>query len=392
MDEKTRLDIFGFDVADNVLYFSGRQINAIFSMDLNSGAIKYRTVPEKYHLYDRSLFQDAKISGQKIWFVPYVADSILIYDMIQNTCKYIDIPNMNGHGRSTVKFGGLYDDGGWFVLIPAEYPAILKINKETYDMVVIRWEEELLKKYPDFLKINKSLSIARSYEVHEEKLYLLVENVVIKYDMRTDEISFVQMNGDARLYTGIAKYENVFILVERIYSKLVVWNEAYGQVRTTDINLGYRGISAGDDGCPLELFQVNEGIVVVQANANFLLLVNKSDIIRKIYFDIERKQEKDVFFTRVKQIGNRLIFPLDGKNAVLLVNTDDWTQQYVKMDLLHFDFEPVMIELEKELYMLENDFPCTIYNFIETVCRGEKTGIAKAEECNIGESIFSNTK
>lgn len=388
MENRRVIDIFGFDVKDSTLYFSAKHVNGIFCMDVPTGKIEYVTMPEK-NFYNGLLYQDAKIDKNKIWFSPYGADNILIYNLVLDSCEYIDVPKLEGHGRQAVKFYALYDYDEWFILLPVEYPAILKIKKATYEIRIVPWEEKLLKKYPDFLDVNKGLSIARDFEVVDENMYLLAENVVIKYDMKTDELSFIQISHEARLYSGIVKYRDGFALVDRINSEFVVWNGEGSKIEKSSIDLGYRGIGEGDDGCPLGLFRVSKGIVIVQANADFLLIVDESGATRKINLNIKKNKAEDFFFTRVKQKGSKLIFPLDGQNIVLMVDTDDWSQQCIEMNLIDADFSWLMEKKGKEgKYILENTVYYDMVDFINYIKKNEKYEDIKAKEHNIGTCIF----
>ena len=374
MEAGAEIDIFGFDIGGDKLFFCAYEVNGIFQIDMQTGKVKYLTMSEKYDADSGYLYQDAKIDGEKIWFSPYGADNILVYNSTLNVCEYIDVPQIRGNGRDIAKFYGIYDCGKWFVLLPVEYPAILKVDKETYKIAVVHWEDKFVKEYPNFIYINGCLSIAWDFEIVNEKIFLLAGNTIIKYNVNTDDILFYQIDKQKRMYTGIVSYENKFFLIDRLHSELMMWDEENNHVEKIDIDLGYSGKEAGDDGCPLGLFSVKEGIVIVQAKADYLLLVNKVGMIRKIDLHIKRSRMRTLFFSRVKQCGSELVLPLDGQNKVLLINTNDWTQKCIEMNLENLNFENIRVKIETEDCIMENRVYYGLVNFIDNVkrCREEK--------------------
>lgn len=389
MEEKN-IEIYGFDINKDILYFNARDINGIFSMDINTGIIMYEAISEKYQLYNGYLYKDAKINNGKIWFAPYVADDILIYDLESKACKYIEIPKLKGYGRNNVKFCGIYDYGHWFIMIPAEYPAILKVNKETYEIIVVRWEEALLKSYSNSILINKYFGISSwSYEVFDNTLYLFSGNISIKYKMNTDKLNFCQISKEIKYYSGIARYGDVFVLADRYNDELEIWNEEENRILDC-YDLGHQGTSVGDDSGAIWLFRAKEGIIIAQAKDDFLRVLNNSGIMLKVKLNISRKNKEGVFYSDVKQKENEIIIPLCQQNGILRVNTDNWFQKYTEMSFNGLiQFKKVV---DRNNYIVED---AVFYGLNDLIKRVNQCDISRNDTDkgqNIGRKIYHNVR
>ncbi len=385
---KRILNIYGFDAGGNSLYFNNQLINAIFHMDIITGEVECIKIPDKYCLVQGSLHKDLHIDNDKIWFAPYAANDILIYDLKLNACEYVDIPRLEGHGRKFVKFCGIQDYGNWFILVPAEYPAILKINKITYEIIVTKWEEELLKRYPDFIKTNQYVGISSwNYEVYNNILYLFAANVSIQYNMESDELNFCEVSHKTKSYAGIARYRDKFAVADRADSELVIWDEAENKILKT-YDLGFKGHKAGDDGGPLWVFKISGGIVVVQGKDNFLRFFDDAGEVRKINLDIENRGAGGYFVERIKQIKNDMIIPLEGQNAVLIVNTTDWSIK--KIDMKFHGLELLTAKAKGENYIVENNLFYELNDLFDRLKKNENVESETMCAGNIGFQIYQS--
>lgn len=389
MERGKCIDIFGMEMDGNTLYFSARYANGIFKMDMRTGIIEYIMMADRNAITDQDLYQDAMIDDKKLWFTPYSANNIMIYDLVQCTCEYIDIPKASGVGREHVKFCGTYTYMDWMILIPAEYPAILKVNKKTHEVTSVLWQEPLIRAYPHLLKTNRYLAIAWDFEVVGEWMYLLVQNIVIRYNMNTDEFSFNQVSRDSRMYTGIARYQNGFFLVDRMYSECLIWDEKNNTTEKIEIDLGYRGMENKEDGCPIGIIPVNKEIAIVQANADYILVVNEERKVQSISLEIGQNAQKKTALGRVKHSKEMLLIALDKRNQVLIVDMQDWSQRCITMDLEQLDFTPIRAKLEDKPYFIENEVYYQLTDFINHLENCPKKKGVYSETQQVGERIFA---
>ena len=392
--ENALIDIMGFDITEEYMYFSAQMANGIFRMNMSTGGIEHLIMSEKDKPTDGFLYSDVKLDGKKVWCIPYASKEIMIFDIDTKTCEFISIPKLSGNGRDNVKFNSLYEYEEWFILIPSEYPAIIKVNKKTYEVNFIKWEEKLLQKYPDFYEVNNFLAICADFEVVNDSMYLLAENVVIKYDMKSDNFTFIRINKEAKLYCGITRYYDEFILLDRADSELVIWNEESNCIRKLDVNLGYRGLNAQDDGCPLGIFSVNEQIVVVQAKADYLVLLDEKWRVRKIQLNVSGNSRLDLKFERYKFGESKLILPICEKNQIMIVDTRDWSQKLLDFDTRTLEFSSVREKMEEEYIELhENPVYYQLEHFIDHIeLKNLNKVYSKKTQSNIGKQIYENCK
>ena len=386
--DKGILNMYGFDMEGNSLYFINQLINAIFHMDIITGKVECMKVLEKYQLFDAFLYRDLYIDGDKIWFVPYAADDILIYHLKSDTCEYINIPKLEGHGRKSVKFCGIYDYGQWFILVPAEYPAILKINKKTYEMIITKWEKELHEKYPDFTKNNQYVGISSwDYEVFNDTLYLFASSISIQYHMESDVLYFCEVCHEKKLYSGVARYGDKFAVADRVDSELEIWDEAENKILRT-YGLGYKGCNAEDDGGPLWVYKISSGIVVAQGKDNFLSFFNNVGEVQKIGLGIEKKGIDGYFVNQIKQKNSDMIIPLEGQNAVLIINTKDWSIK--KIDMKPFELERLKEKVVNEDYVVENSLFYKLNNLFDGLKKADRIENKTMWADNIGSKIYQS--
>lgn len=346
------MDIKGFTVVGEDVYFCTYRANGVFKLNIPTNKVEYITMTEKIVPTATNLYADMKLIGTKLWFAPcFSADDILIYDIFSKKYQYISFP-MTEHDKQNDRFGGLYEYKDWIVFTPLWYPAIIKVHKKSYEMKLVSWEEPLLKRFPDFAEVNQEVFIYYDFEVVGAVLYLLANNVVIKYNMETDEISFVKICGEARNYRGIACFNDAFLLVDGLCSEVVCWNEKDGNVYKIDVDLGFSGEMLQDPGYPLGICRADKQIVVMQQCADYLLLINSEWEVCKVPLKLGEYKRTDVKFQQYKLIGNKLYMPLFGKNAILIVDTSDWSQEIVEFDLSQLDLSEAHKRIEKEIQVI----------------------------------------
>lgn len=385
------LDIYGFDIEGSSLYFNCQYINAIFHMDIETGKTDCIKVPERYSMNIGSLHYALRIVEDKIWFAPYGADEIMVYDLKSGACEYIGIPRLEGHGRKHVKFCDIYEYGGWLILVPAEYPAILKIDKASYKITVVKWEEELIERYPHFKEDGRYIGISSwNYEVLGNMLHLFASNVSIRYNMDSDELDFCEISNERKSYAGVAGYGDKFALADRYDCELAIWDAAENKILKT-IDLEYKGLNAEDDGGPLWVYKVKGGIAIAQGRDDFLRFFDYEGESRKIDLYIGRKDKYGCFINRVRQKGSRLAIPLEGQNAVLIVDTQEWEAKRVRMEICGLDM--LKTRVEKEEYIVESNSPFRgLSDLIGRLKKSEGSKNTIAGGGGIGNKIYQSLR
>lgn len=342
-------DIKGFNVINDDIYFGAYRANCIFKLNIPMRKLEYLATTDRIKPIDGNLYADVGIDRTKLWFAPcWNTDDILVYDIVDKAQKYISVP-MTEDDKKYDRFSAVYEYNEWFVFVPRFYPAILKVNKKNYEIKLILWKKPLLDCFSDFLQMNQMAYISPDFEVVDETMYLLAENVVIKYNMETDEVSFHKICDEERLYTGIVCHNEEFILVDRFYSELIRWNEKDGSVNKIEADFGFLGEKLQDPGYPFGLCKVNNQIIVMQQCADYLLLISSEWEVCKVPLEIGEYKRTDTKFQQYKLVDGKLYMPLFGKNAILIVNTSDWSQEIVEFDLSQLDLSEAYKRIEQEV-------------------------------------------
>lgn len=363
------MDVKGFTIAGEDVYFCTYRANGVFKFNISTGKVDYVTMTDTVKPIDCNLYADIKLVGTKLWFVPcYTVNDIFVYDIVSGEKEYISVP-MTESDKQSDRFGAVYEYKEWLIFTPLCYPAIVKINKENHEMKLISWKEPLLKAVPDFLEVNKIAVVYYDFEVLDNTMYLLAENVVIKYNMETDEVSFVKICDEPRVYCGIVYYNNAFILVDRLYSEVVRWNETDGSIQKIETDLGFLGEELQDPGYPFGACKIENQVVLMQQFADYLLLINSDWKINRIPLNIGEYKRTDVKFQQYKLIEGKLYMPLFNKNAILIVDTSDWSQKVVEFGLEQIEFEEVYKRIEQEMPIINEGI---LYYQLEKFLQGIK--------------------
>lgn len=383
------MDMKGFKVVKNDIYFCTYRANGIFKLNIPTRKVEYVTLTDTVKPTDKNLYVDIGVDGTKLWFIPCVSvDDILVYDIVDKEKKYVSIPMKEGDEKKS-RFGAVYDYKEWFVFVPMLYPAILKINKETFEMQCVPWKERLLEMFPEFLQVNQMALVFSDFEVVDETMYLLAENVVIKYNMETDEISFHRICDEARMYTGIAHYNEEFILVDRFYSELIRWNDKDGSVNKIEADLGFLGEKWQDSGYSFGLCKVDNQIVVIQERADYLLLINSEWEVYRLPLEIGVYKRTDTKFQQYKLADGKLYMPLFGKNAILIVDTSDWSQEIVEFDLSQLDLLEAYKRIEQEVPAInEGILYYQLEDFLQGVIERDFSREKLELQDNVGTKIY----
>lgn len=149
------------------LWGTAREFNGLFRIDPDTYEIKYmgRFPNEKAEEY--RLFIDIAEYGGRLYFCPYNAENIAVYD--KKTLQFHNISLRKDMKETDKKFGTILSHGKYMYLRGSKIHAIAQINTETDEVVYIEnWREELGKR-----QIGNSESLIRSGCICGNDLYCL---------------------------------------------------------------------------------------------------------------------------------------------------------------------------------------------------------------------------
>ena len=206
----------------NKLIFIAKDINIIFSLDINTGEIQLLdSIPEE------NIFADhvgAKIVHWKneLIFAPMKAEKIWIYDLEKKKWRGIRRKQIeDGIYFSEMFQAVLYGDK--LIIIGSNYPAIISLNLQTDELLYLEEPYARLREKKQELRDSY---FRCDYVRKDTYLYLAscLENLVLKFNMETYEYEWLEVGAATNRYSGITWDGENFWLAPRKNGTIVKWN------------------------------------------------------------------------------------------------------------------------------------------------------------------------
>lgn len=207
---------------DNQLIFIARDINIVYSLDLDTGEIiLIDSIPEEDVLAKRL---GAKIVYWKdeLIFAPMKAKKIWIYNLKTRVWHYLERKNLENNQTDMEMFEAVLYENRLFI-IGSNYPAIICLNLQTESITYIEKPYERLKEKKEKLA---DCYFRCGYVQKENYLYLAssLENLVLEFNMDTYDYKWVKVGDDKNRYSGIACDGKNFWLAPRLNTAIVKWD------------------------------------------------------------------------------------------------------------------------------------------------------------------------
>lgn len=179
------LVIYGMINKDEVVFFYNFTYGCIVEINTKTSKIRIRWVNESECFPYMDMYGGAKIDSGRIVFAPRCADSILLYNLNDETADYIPYkatPLLEG-GRAN-QFVDVHVYKNYYYFFPGRNDEIVKVNRDSQEVSYIDgWAEELGEMpNPNSVKFN---SVTRIDE-HICMLPCFQKGVVMEFDMETD--------------------------------------------------------------------------------------------------------------------------------------------------------------------------------------------------------------
>lgn len=340
---KMKLVIYGIVKNRNILYLVPGYLNGIISVDLSTGETCFIRMFEKGNMVGQELYKDILVSDGLVWCSPYRENDIAVYDLTKQKFTYLLLPVMNERGRNLFRCGGMFEAGEDVIILPLEYPGIIRVNKKNLEIRTVSWKEELyLECRENFAE--KMFALARDYEIDGGEIYLLDNNYILKYNRIDNSIRFVNVCRENKTFAGIVGFGDKFILLDRSRAELFEWTRGENSLKKINIVLGYGGTETENeegDACPVGLVRTKDKIIILLAASPYLYLMDKEYRLEKIALameDIEQYESK-WHYTCYEFDGRNLYIPVCYENKILIIDTETWEQKSVTIYLSEADAE-----------------------------------------------------
>jgi hypothetical protein len=206
---------------DKYIYFVPSNLNVLIKYNTKNGITEQiHSIPnvnqEKFALYS-----DVKNYKNKLFFTPMHGTKIIVYDMDKDEFEPIAIPYSSHWNCEWGNFSKSYICGHNLYMIGYRYPAIIKLNMDTYKC------EQVLDLYPLFGQNKKNICIALDSILNGEDIYVVLQDMdkMVKYNIKTQEsITYNIPNDSSEHYKTVVFDGKYFWLTQNGY-ELAKWNE-----------------------------------------------------------------------------------------------------------------------------------------------------------------------
>lgn len=210
-------------LVDNTLIFIAKNINIVFSFDINTGEIRVLdSIPEE-NIFAERLGAKIVYWKNELIFAPMEAEKIWIYDLEKHEWRGIFRKHM-GYGSHVSEMFQAVLNGDKLIIIGSNYPAIISLNLQTEEVDYIE------QPYARLREKQKQLGdcyFRCDYVRKNEYLYLAscLENLVLKFNMETYQYEWIEVGNATNRYVGITWDGENFWLAPRTNGTIVKWNE-----------------------------------------------------------------------------------------------------------------------------------------------------------------------
>lgn len=387
-----RNDVFFFSgmgmiEAGDKIWFASREINGLFQIDRKEGQLIYLgDFPEEESDY-KDLYGKCIIVGEKIYFAPYNANHMAIYDMKKKSFNKISIKK-RGRGFLAIIF---YKEN--IILLPSnKLNNIIKISVSTNQIEYIElWKNEL-----DINELNGM--VFWDYCIKENVIYAPIisgKGKILKYEIENNKISYINTEVEQN-FKCICCNEDFFYLTNDVGNILTILDKNFKTVSILNIT-EYTDVKIGN------LIYKN-GYVFIFTNNLFESEV--PDMI--VVFEVRTKTIKVINFTFPQNVRNNishmrrlfmiseqgnLINAFNGGNGVLYtIDSLDLSiiEKQISINGIEEIYKEKSLGTNGNIQFWEKSIDCNhLEIFIDIV---KNVDIDKNEFLDYGKEIWGNNK
>jgi len=386
MDKEDMVLVEDFVVIDHNIIASGYNINGIFKIDYKRKKQELIYIFKNLSKQGRRYGSSIKYNN-KIFFCPLSETYILVYDICRKSAEYIKIPSIGCMTTQRMKNEKFFPYAVWnniLFLFPWRYPAVIKLNMDTYEIKAdINWKQNF-----DIYVTDKLLTYFRRDVVVLDKIaYLITWNnpIIIKFDMKTENFTFIILKECVDGLSTICLVENQIIMSDR-----------KGRIYKTDNNLtNIKEILTDVDREKIvfkESFYLNGKVWLIPVkDTNLLWIDYKQEKLGSV--DFEREKNKNERLLCVKPIDAYTIFVHSNIGKTYLYNTN--SEKLEKFSIKETEGEnkyirSMVYDYPETVLFENNSFQGFLNKFVDALNDykvGEKIAIREN-----GKKIFNQVK
>lgn len=211
----SRLSCFAMAEGEGKVWFVRTQANGLYEFDQKENRTKLLmhfpgVLISKEHLY----FAIEKVNNILV-IAPASASKIVFYDLAIDKAEYLELAIVEDKRKvkyeGSCKFLKSYRHGNSVYLFGFEYPAVLKVNVRTKEVIYFTdWVKEVERRIK---KLSVTMGYVSDYVVLGDYVWALCEcaDAVLRLDLQTDEIRIIDINSDLDVRCGMCYDGNFWV-------------------------------------------------------------------------------------------------------------------------------------------------------------------------------------
>ncbi len=379
-------------------WFAELQFNGFYKVDKSTKKAELLFHFPEEDLAQHALFGAIKKVGDWFVFTPAVAKNIVLYNLKTEDLRSLPLKEVKGGKKISYnknrKFSSVFIWGDSAYFIPNSYPAIVKLNLETFSLTYItKWLPGLERVLPEELDPRFNVFFGRGLVQGSTAILPCgCTNHVLLLNLENNSTKLIELESKASCYNAVAFDGTDFWLTPRFGGYLTKWNQETELCKTIEI---------GDTG---ELQRALFNFPLVRNSVLYLSALNNShpyqvDLTSEVAtkmevldeslptsFELPNMPASDMFCSRIE--GNQYAFISGRDRRWYQMDLD--TQEISSFEILA-DEAGIKIMQEKNLKAIERPH-CSIPEFCQFLYQPESNQkIAEESQGTIGEAVFRAT-
>ena len=245
------------------------------------------------------------------------------------------------------------------------------------------------KKFEDILFLDTNIDVVGSniYAVEVGK------NYIFKYDIQNDLCEKIQVSVEDIQLFAVKKIKDLFILIIANKNEILLWNERENKVWKLD---GLPKEYSVKDRPFCDFVEYKQDIYFFPEQSDRVFKFNKDRMVLEQYQEIATKKEDEIYFSRAKNIGNKILAFNCWNNQWLIVDPQENTvnrydiildqkrqDEITKYSIFDTDEKS---DKHRKVWEEDKDF-YSLHNYIKDISRIKTTEQKMEKKESIGERI-----
>lgn len=223
-EERVGISIEDVVLSGDMIWFCARNFNSLFSMNIQTKEVKFcGEFPNAAYTQER-LYASMKLVNNKIYFIPFYAREIAIFDIVYNRFSFISIDKrVIDEKRGDMLFMGVEQYKNYLFLLPVGASKIIRLNMNDNKIDYI---DDWYEKSRNVIFDHTDIFFRKQCVLLENKLYIPFcnANAILELNCDTMQTQIYKLGVEKRGYTGIC-YDGInFWLSPRFSNNLIKWN------------------------------------------------------------------------------------------------------------------------------------------------------------------------